>query len=202
MEHVICKLAMNTKNCSPYEICFYIGVFDLIMFTLLLIIFSNVPSSGTEYMNVASNDYVDNFFIYIDNFNILEIVIFIISMICRCSFILFIFLTIQSFTALHMILVIIIGEVSFIFDDDYNWKLYLKIFFFIFLLFFILIFLEILELNLFGLHKNTKKNIIKRAECEFIVSYELSQENNEDNDNNDDNDDDVISEMKTLSSEN
>ena len=58
LEHVVCKLSMNTKNCSPYEICFYIGVFDLIMFTLLLIIFSNVPSSGTEYMNVANNDYV------------------------------------------------------------------------------------------------------------------------------------------------
>ena len=29
LEHVVCKLAMNIKNCSPYEICFYIGAFDL-----------------------------------------------------------------------------------------------------------------------------------------------------------------------------
>ena len=214
LEHVVCKLAMNTKNCSPYEICFYIGSFDLIIFTILLIIFSNVPFSGTEYMNVANNDYVDNFSCYIDNITPLEVIIFILSLICRCLFLLFSFLTIQSFTALHMVLVIIIGEIKFLFDDEYNWKLYLKIFFFIILVFFILIFVEILELNLFGLHKNTKKNIIERSVSEIVVSYDIHHheiiENNENNDNNENNENnenndsynEANTEMQSLSSEN
>ena len=42
----------------------------------------------------------------------------------------------------------------------------MKIIFFIFLIFFILVFVEILELNIFGLQNNTKKNITKRSEIE------------------------------------
>ncbi len=65
---------------------------------------------------------------------------------------------------MHTVLILIIGEVSFLFISDYNWKLYVKIFFFIFLIFFVLIFTEIIEINLFGLQLNTKKNITKRSE--------------------------------------
>ena len=85
-------------------------------------------------------------------------------MLSRCIFILFGFITVDYFSPMHTVLILIIGEVSFLFISDYNWKLYVKIFFFIFLIFFVLIFTEIIEINLFGLQLNTKKNIIKRSE--------------------------------------
>ena len=89
--------------------------------------------------------------------------IFILSMFGRMIFILFGLITIENFTYLHVVLVLIIGESSFLFTEDYDWKIYIKIFFFIILIFFILIFVEILELNLCGLQNNTKKNIIERS---------------------------------------
>ena len=46
--------------------------------------------------------------------------------------------------------------------------IYVKIPIFIILIFFILIFVEIIELNIFGLQKNTKKNIVKRSESDII----------------------------------
>ena len=164
IENVICKLALDIKFSNPYEICFYAGFFELIMFTFLLIIFTNVPASGSNNMNTESKDYIDNFFNYIDKVDFNEVLIFILSMLSRCIFILFGFITVDYFSPMHTVLILIIGEVSFLFISDYNWKLYVKIFFFIFLIFFVLIFTEIIEINLFGLQLNTKKNIIKRSE--------------------------------------
>ena len=164
LEIVVGKLTLNIS--SSYEICFYIGIFHLLIFSLLLIIFTNVPANGGDDMNNATNEYIDNFFIYIDKVDYQEVIVFIISAFGRCSFSLFGIITVDYFTPSHIILLLIIGEIGFIFEDEYDWKLYLKIFLFIFLLFFVLIFVEIIELNIFGLQKNTKKNITTRTENE------------------------------------
>lgn len=105
------------------------------MFTFLLIIFTNVPASGSNNMNTESKDYIDNFYNYIDKVDFNEVLIFILSMLSRCIFILFGFITVDYFSPMHTVLILIIGEVSFLFISDYNWKLYVKIFFFIFLIF-------------------------------------------------------------------
>ena len=97
----------------------------------------------------------------------------------RCIFILFGYVTVDHFTPLHVVLILIIGEISFLFNDDYNWKLYLKIGFFIILIFFILIFLEIIELNLCGFELNTKRNISSRSETEGIEINSLNSDNSE-----------------------
>ena len=119
-------------------------------------------------MNVTSKEYIDNFSIYLDNLDITEIMVFILSMFVRGVIILTTFITLDYFTPMHIVLVLILGEISFIFNEEYNWKLYLKIVFFICLIFFVLIFVEILELNIFGLQKNTRKNISERSSCEEI----------------------------------
>ena len=75
--------------------------------------------------------------------------IFILSMFGRCFFILAGFITLDYFTPLHIVLILIIGEISFLFNDDNNWKLYLKIFFFI----------KIIEI-LFKLNNSFTKEII------------------------------------------
>ena len=103
--------------------------------------------------------------------------VFILCMLSRCIFILFGYIIVEYFTPAHVILLLIIGEVSFLFIDDYDWKLYVKIVFFVFLVFFILIFVEIIELNIFGLQKNTKKNISNRSKKEEPeYDYNLSRD--------------------------
>ena len=103
-----------------------------------------------------------------------EKLLFILLLFLRCVFILFGFIITDYFTPAHIVLILIISEISFLFIDDNNWKLYIKIFFFIILIFFILVFVEIIELNIFGLQKNTKRNIIKRAEndgSDYNINY-------------------------------
>ena len=180
LENVICKLAFDVKFCTPYEVCFFVGLFELIIFTLLLIFFSNVSISGSENMNHLNEEYIDNFSVYIDKINLNEILIFILSMFGRGIFILFGYVLVNDFTPLHIVLILIIGEISFAFNNEYNWKLYLKIVFFLFLIFFILIFLEIIELNLCGLQQNTKKNIIDRSEKEETEIGSVNSDNIED----------------------
>ena len=181
LENVVCKLAVNVKFTSPYEVCFYVGIFELIIFSILLIIFTNVPIYGGEYMNIVSEEHIDNYNIYKENYNFTEAMIFILSMFGRCIFILAGFVTLDYFTPLHIVLILIIGEISFLFNDEHNWKLYLKIFFFICLMFFVLIFVEIIELNIFGLQKNTKRNITQRSDSEEINATTLNLHSNDEN---------------------
>ena len=166
LENVICKFAMDVKFSTPYEICFLVGVFELIIFIIFLIIFSNVPMKPSENINHVNDNYIDDFSAYINKLDFKESMVFILCMLLRCIFILFGYIIVEYFTPAHVILILIIGEVSFLFIDVYDWKLYVQIVFFVFLVFFILIFVEIIELNVFGLQKNTKKNISNRSEKE------------------------------------
>ena len=163
LENVICKFVMEIKFCSPYEVCFKLGFIELIIFIILLIIFSNIPITAIDIVNKFSDKYIDDFSEYIESLDLEEILIFILLLFLRCIFILFGFIITDYFTPAHIVLILIIGESSFLFIDEDNWKLYIKISFFIILIFFILIFIEILELNIFGLQKDTKRNIIKRS---------------------------------------
>ena len=169
LENVVCKYVMAFKFLTPYKICFLVGFFDLFIFILLLIIFSNVPISAYYKVNKYSDEYIDSFSGYIKELDLKEILIFILLLFLRCIFILFGYITTDYFQATHIILIVIIGEISFLFVDDYDWKLYVKIFFFFILIFFILVYVEILELNIFGIQKNTKKNIISRSENEDSI---------------------------------
>ena len=51
LEYVLCKYVMEISISSPYEICFFIGLFDLILFSILLIVFTNIPLSINDKIN-------------------------------------------------------------------------------------------------------------------------------------------------------
>ena len=137
---------MNNYFCSPFEICFYEGLFEIIINIILI-----------KYTNK------DNFSAYYEKLNSKEIRIFILLMFSRLSFKIFTLLTIKYFTPSHAVLLLIIGEISFAFDPDINYKFYLTIIIYSIILFMILIFTEIIELNFCNLQKYTKKNISERA---------------------------------------
>ena len=78
----------------------------LIMFSLLLIIFTNVPVSNIDLMSHLNDNYIDHFYVYLDELDLKEGLIFILLMFIRCIFILFGFVTIDYFTPAHIVLII------------------------------------------------------------------------------------------------
>ena len=165
--NVINKYSMEYCYCIPYEISFYQGLFALIVFTILLIIFTNIEIKNPKYQKIEykGKKYLDNFYDYKDRINLYKIMVFILMMISRLCFNLFSHIIVKFYTPSHVALILLIGEITFIFQGqgDNPYKFYGNIVIFIICLFILLIYTEIIELNFFGLSKNTRKNIGKRA---------------------------------------
>ena len=113
---VLNKFEMDKFFCTPFEISFYEGLFVLILNLILL-------------FSIDKN----NFFIYYDSLDSKEIWIFILSMISRFSFNIFGLLTVKYLTPSHVVILLIIGEISFSFEYKNDYKLYLIIAIFFFL---------------------------------------------------------------------
>ena len=65
LEIVIAKYTLEYKFCSPYEICFFEGIFQLLLNLILLIIFTYIPMSEIKYINSIEYEgkkYIDNFY--------------------------------------------------------------------------------------------------------------------------------------------
>ena len=153
---VLNKFTIEKKFASPYEICFFQGVINLFLYIICLIIFNDL----------------DDFFSYWNEINNIEIYLFLILMFIQFIFNLFIFITLKYFTVCHILIIIVIAELEPFCRDlvNNNFNSIIIIIEFICILFILLIFNEIIEINCCGLQKNTKKNIIKRAEIELEMS--------------------------------
>ena len=169
--NVINKYSMEYCYCVPYEISFYQGLFALIVFATLLVIFTNIEVSE-KYKNIIYNEkyYLDNFFSYIEDISYKKIMVFISIMITRLCFNLFSHITVKFFTPSHVSLILLIGEITFIFEEKEEtekgksiWRFYGNIIILIICIPMLLIYTEILELNFCGLSENTRKNISDRA---------------------------------------
>ena len=89
-------------------------------------------------------------------------------------------ITINSFTAFHLILVVTLGElINGLFDHIQNFKLFefiINIVVSVFQIIGVLVFIEAIELNFCGLNRNLKKNIMFRAGNEVESIYNLQRE--------------------------
>ena len=98
----------------------------------------------------------------------------------RLLFNLFSHITIKHFTSSHIFLILIMGEVSsLIWSERSTGEVFIIGFIFFVEFLMILVFCEIIELNFFGLEKNTRKNIEERAKLE---NYEDDYENDQKSD--------------------
>jgi len=177
---VLNKFSMEKLFCSPFEISFYEGLFVLIL-NLILLKFTNKDDYSTYFNNLDSK----------------EIWIFILLMFSRLSFNIFGLLTVKYFTPSHIAILLIVGEITFYFKYEKDYKLYLTIIIFCFLLFMLLVFTEIIELNFCELQKYTKKNITERSirQTKMDAKDELHEglmkrERKNSNESDDDDDDD------------
>ena len=170
---ILDKFLIEKKFSSPYEICFFIGIFTLIFYSICIIISSNVCSeSRSEIYKFKYNGkyYFDHFLDYIEKINIKEIILFISIMLLQFFCNLSILLTIRYFSPAHVMIILVIGKtapsINNLIAHENKKKDIISLLIFLIIFFFLLVFNEIIELNCFKLEKNTVKNIKKRADSE------------------------------------
>ena len=171
---VLAKFLMDHRSCSPFEVTFYEGIFALIINSILLAIFTNIPITDeygkldkilklTEYNGKI---YIDHFIASFKDMQVVEVFFFILSALGRLISNLFGHIVVKHYTSSHIILVLILGEIGLAFKEKHEWKEIVQFSLFVFALFILLIFTEIIEINACDLEKNTRKNIQLREELE------------------------------------
>ena len=171
---VLAKFLMDHRSCSPFEVTFYEGIFALIINSILLAIFTNIPITDeygkldkilklTEYNGKI---YIDHFIAAFKDMQVGEVFFFILSAFGRLISNLFGHIIVKHYTSSHIILVLILGEIGLAFKEKHEWKEIVQFSLFVFALFILLIFTEIIEINACDLEKNTRKNIQLREELE------------------------------------
>ena len=171
---VLAKFLMDHRSISPFDVTFYEGIFALIVNSILLAIFTNIPITDedgkldkilklTEYNGKI---YIDHFIAAFKDMQVGEVFFFILSAFGRLISNLFGHIIVKHYTSSHIILVLILGEIGLAFKEKHEWKEIVQFSLFVFALFILLIFTEIIEINACDLEKNTRKNIQLREELE------------------------------------
>ena len=115
-------------------------------------------------------------------------------MLTQFVFNMFIFIINKNTTPCHILIMLIIGQFAPYIKKVKNdtKKSMVLIFGLLVILFFALVFNEILEVNCFGLQKNTKKNISIRARIDSlsvgIIDFNKNDDDSDDSDNNNEED--------------
>ena len=158
---VINKYTIEKKFCSPYEICFYQGIISLVLFLLIALIFPTLCNLSEYWSKLDVPKFLE--FLAISG--------------TQFIYNLFLLITIKYYTAFHVLLSIIFCEIHFyLFNVFSNLIGIFPLIGFSFVFFVFLLFVEIIEINYFGLQKNTKKNISIRAEIDEKLCNEDDEE--------------------------
>jgi hypothetical protein len=171
---VIIKYNLEKNFCSPYEICIWEGLLGLIMNIICLLIINAV---GVTIDNI---EYPNNIKQYFSNYNFNDFIVSLMVVLVNFIYNTSLMLTCNYFTPAHILIISIIKEYHYYLQKEGNLILNLVGFIIlVIILFMFLIFVEIIELNIFNISYNTKKNIEIRSVLDSLV------DNNDNNDNND-----------------
>ena len=170
LENVINKYIMEKKFCSVYELCIYDGLIGIILLGILSIF---------NYFYLKIDDFED----YFKNFNIIELLVLLAVMIIQFGLYLCVLFINKNNSPCHIFIMLVFGQFAYYIDLQANSIL---IFISLFLILFMsLIFNEIIEINFCGLEKNTKKNIMLRAQLEhFLIEENKLIDDKEEDDEN------------------
>ena len=144
------KYLFEKKFCSVYEIIFFNGLIELILFSIFSIF---------DYYFFKFDNYD-----YFTDFNYIKLLVIIGTVITQFGLFICIFYTNKKNTPCHIFIIYVFGKLAYYLDFSRNSIMIIIVQLFILIL--LLIFNEIIEINCFGLSKYTKKNIINRAEKE------------------------------------
>ncbi len=179
-ENCIDKYTMDKKYTSPYELCLFTGLFSFCLYLATFI-----------FLVLYDKKYLDDIIDYFGKMNNIQLLYIFLIFIFYFIFFLFIYISINIYSPNYIINIFITQEIYHSFIHHNELKIYLNIIIAIIFFFLFLIFNEIIEINCFGLQKNTKKNIEKRAIEEEKANNEINDDddkddNKSDNDNNED----------------
>ena len=130
----------------------YTGIIDSILFGLLQII--------DYYCNLK----IDNLDEYFSTFSATEILVILGLLVTQLGLYLCTLITNKNFTPCHVFTIVVFGQLANYMD--FSAVSIILIICYIFIFFISLIFNEIIEINVWGLSDNTKRNITRRAESE------------------------------------
>ena len=155
---VIAKYNMEKTYCSPYEICAWNGSIGLILYIIVLLIINKLE------LTIDGSQYPDNFFELFDNYDVYDFLLCISIIASSAIFNMSLLVTCNYFTPYHIIIIQIFREFYNSLDSDNNTILNILSFFILALItFMFLVFIEIIELNIFNISYNTKRNIQSRS---------------------------------------
>ena len=180
LDYVLIKYTMEKKYVSQYEIGVLNGLINLILFLIFAVL---------DYHFFKIYEYNDFF----NNFNGKEVLVILGLMTTQFGIYYPLFIIDKNNTPCHIFIVFIFGQLAYYINLTEN--VAVVIICFILILFFSLVFNEIIEINILGFSKNTKKNIIKRGENDVGQSKIEQKDSIVENQNNDD-----IVELDSISS--
>jgi len=161
---VIIKYNLDKNFCSPYEICLWEGLLGLIMDIICLLIINAVG------LTIDDIKYPNNIKQYFSNYNFNDFIVMLMVILVNFIYNTSLMLTCNYFTPAHILIISIIKEYHYYLQKEGN--LFLNLLGFVILvviLFMFLIFVEIIELNIFNISYNTKKNIEIRSVLDSFV---------------------------------
>ena len=163
---VLEKYVMDYQFCSPYELCFYIGFFEMIIIGICHIFFY-----------FFKNKYINDLKEYYKIVNFKEICIIIILLFLNFIYNLMLLIAIKKYNAFCSLIIIVIYEIGLaFFKINKAWEFCVLTIIAVISLFISLIFNEIIEINCFGLQNKTKKNLEKIAQIELRVKSDFSDD--------------------------
>ena len=164
---VIMKYNLEKNYCNPYELCFWEGIFEFILYSICLAIFCIFGLSANKFK------HPDNLIKFFNQYDYNDFIVCLAIIITYFLYNNSIILTCDYLTPIHLLIISVINEVYIHFLQKSN--LALNIFsFFILLLIFImlLVFIEVIEINICKLSYNTKRNIESRSKTDTSVELE------------------------------
>jgi hypothetical protein len=175
LNFVIAKYNMEKTYCSPYEICAWGGLIELILNIIILIIINKLK------LTISDIKHPDNFYELFDNYDINDFIVCIVLILIFTFDYIVEYSTCYYLTPFHVLITSIIIEFYSYLKIDGNILInILGICILILIGFMFLIFVEVIELNICKISYNTKKNIGERAERDsFIAENELNNEEDE-----------------------
>ena len=187
---VLNKYTMEFTFCSPFELCFYEGIFSLILYTIFILVMYNIDVTKLRdkmYLKEYEGKYyLDNFNLFFEEFELNDIYAILYKVIYFFIYYLFIFIVIKIYSPFHSLILLLSEGIDLSFGDEETWLYCLNIAIILISMLMILIFTEIIELNFCGLQENTKKNIDIRSRIESMENSEIFDDKNEKNKNIDD----------------
>ena len=172
---VIAKYNMEKNYCTPYEICYCCGTMGLILYIIVLLIINQLK------LKINGIQHPDNFYELFDNYDIYDFLLSISIIVGNAIYNISALVTCNYFQPYHIIIISIFIKFYNSFEPDNNTILNTLTFFILILIsFMFLIFIEIIELNIFNISFNTKRNIQLRSIEDNLVKMETLADLTED----------------------